>query len=513
MVSLRYFFSMTAEYWKGSLFGLLFFLALIGILVFEKEKIKRYALLWYTLLVLVFIYNPVTLFISRKVLEPSTFDQYYLRFFSLLPVMVVIAYVCTILLSRLAGGKKLVAVLAVCFVLAASGKCIYAHDWYTKADNRNKVPQDVVTICDIFANEDADTIRIMAPQKVAVYLRQMDSRFSMPYGRFLPDEGLELTALKPDCASVAKYAAKKDVDYVVVWANESTLNAFLDYGFTEYGRTANYAVLRPYTPSWIMTEYDMTSGDQGIFYTVEDAKGKSLIVIDGGDAENEQQVRDVINEKGGVVDAWIITHYHQDHVDSFNAIYEKPEGITIKEVYASPLDANLFHGIAQKWDDVDSFDKFMEITKDATNINYVKRGDVVKFDDLTITFYNTFDDKVMDFNQDIPNNSSLVFKLATKNRSALICGDCHSDLITEYLADTYKDELKANILQCGHHGNNSMPVETGIYELVNPEVAVFDTPTKIMTSPNYTAGALAAYFQERGIRIIWYETAPNIFGL
>ena len=98
-------------------------------------------------------------------------------------------------------------------------------------------------------------------------------------------------------------------------------------------------------------------------------------------------------------------------------------------------------------------------------------------------------------------------------RSVLICGDCHSRYMADYLVNTYGDKLKADILQCGHHGNNSMPEDTGFYETVAPEAAIFDTPDKIMTSPNYTAGALAAYLQQLGSRIIWYKSAPNVFGL
>ena len=509
----NYLLSVSKDYWGSFLFPLLLVAGLIGILILEKEKIKRYTFLWYSIVVLVFIYNPITLIICSKVLEESTFDQYYLRFFTLLPVMIVVAYMFTLVLGKLSGIKKLCGFLIICVAIALLGNCIYTEDWYTKAENRNKVPQDVVTICDLFGDYEEEQIRIMAPQDVAVYLRQMDSRFSMPYSRSLPDEAYELTNEKPDVSAVVEYAKKKDVDYVVVSAIPDILNAYLNYGFELYGRTANYAVLMPNDPTWLVTEYSMESEDQGMFYTLENLQDDTLLVIDGGDAQNEQLVRDTIIEKGGTVDAWILTHYHQDHVDSFNAIYEDPQEIKIKDVYVTPLDAEKFYSVAQEWDDVDSFDKFLKVTEDAANINYVSRDDVLTFDDLTITFFNAYDDVVIDCATDIPNNDSLVFKLETDSRSMLICGDCHSEYMAEYFVDNYGDELKADILQCGHHGNNSMPTDTGFYEEVNPEVAIFDTPDKIMFSPEYTAGALGSYLQDLGVRIVWYSTAPNTFGL
>jgi beta-lactamase superfamily II metal-dependent hydrolase len=505
--------NITSEYWGSFRFGLLFIVAAVAIFVLEKDRIKRYSFLWYSLIGIIIIYNPLTLFILQLFIEKNLFNDYYMRLFSLIPIMPIIAYGLTLLVTRFEGKKRLVATLASLAVIALLGKCIYAQDWYTKAENRNKVPQDVITICDLFADYQGDLIKIMAPQKANVFLRQMDSRFSMPYGRAVPDEALELTAENPDVLAVANYANEKDVDYIVVWAADDTLNAFLNYGYKLYGRTENYAVLENVRPTWLMTEYPMSSGEQGIFYTIENPTTGTLIVIDGGDAANEQLVREVINAKGGAVDAWIITHYHQDHVDAFNAIYADPKGITIKQVYATPLDEDTFNQVAQEWDDVKSFQKFQKLAKTSTNINYVKRDDVLTYNDLTITFFNAFDEVVKDFAYDIPNNDSLVFKIETPNRSALILADCHNDFMAEYFMKEYGEKLQADILQCAHHGNNSIPEDTGFYELVNPQVAIFDTPTKIMTSPQYTAGALAAYLANMGVRITWYKSAPNVFGL
>ncbi|MBR5636677.1 MAG: MBL fold metallo-hydrolase, partial [Pseudobutyrivibrio sp.] len=460
-------------------------------------------------------YNPVTLMICRKVLEPSTFSAYYLRLYSIIPILPIIAYGITLLLKRLNGVKKLVGVILSVALLILVGNCLYTEDWFTKAENRNKVPQDVVTICDLFADYEGDTIRIMAPQDIAVYLRQMDSRFSMPYSRYIPDEAYELTNPEPKPDVIVEYAKENNVDYVVVSAIEGVLNTYLNYGFKLYGRTPYYAVLMPNDPAWILTEYADESGDQGLAYTLKNINDGTFIVIDGGNAGNEQQMRQVIKDNGGNVDAWILTHYHKDHIDTFNAIYEDPKGIKIQEIIATPLDEDTFYNLnLQEWDDIDTYKKFKEITKEATNINYVNRDDELSFTDgLKITFFNACDEVVLKNPEDIPNNCSLVFKIETSDRSVLICADAHSKYLADYLVDTYGDELNSDILQCGHHGNNSMPTESGFYDVVSPEIAIFDGPDWLMTSSKYTAGVLAAYLQNLGARIIWYNTAPNVFGL
>lgn len=512
MVWLKELYSITREYWGHIIFLAIFVLALLIILIWEKEKIKRYAFLWYSCLVLAFIYNPVSFYVCKHFLEPSTFDQYYKRFFTLVPITIIVAFALTLLVSRLTGVKRLAAVLAGCIAIAVIGKCIYLEDWYTKADNRNKVPQDVVTICDIFADYEGDKINIMAPQDIAVYLRQMDSRFSMPYSRYLPEEAYELTNESPDTQLISDYCVSKKLDFLIVSAAEGVLEAYEKAGFEVYGRTPYYAVLNPPNTAWELMEYEDESGDQGLCYFMHNKMDGSLIVIDGGHKENAGLVRYIINQYGGHVDAWILTHYHKDHVDAFNEIYEDPQGITIDNVYATPLDADVFHSVAQEWDDVDSYDKFMELTKGADNVNYIHRDDILEFsDNLKLTFFNACDYVVIDSAEDIPNDASLVFKMETENRSILICGDCHTKYMGDYLVETYGDKLHADILQCGHHGNNSIPFDTGFYEAVDPQIAIFDTPEWIMTSANYTAGALAGQLKEMGVEIRYYNTSPNGF--
>ena len=517
MVWLNFIKDITQQYWGDFGYVTLFLLALVTIFFIKRDSLKRGVILLYTTVVLIFIYNPITYYVCQSFMEQTTFVQYYQRFFSVLPVFVIIAFGATLLVDRFKGVKKLAAVIGCIALLMVLGDCLYKEDWFTKAENRNKVPQDVVTICDIFADYSGDTIRIMAPQDIAVYLRQMDSRFSMPYSRYIPDEAYQLTNQFPEPQVIVDYAKENNVDFVVVSAVDTTLNTYLNYGFKLFGRTPYYAVLEPNDPTWILTEYADSTEDQGLAYTLTNMEDGTLIVIDGGNAGNHETMREAIKANGGKVDAWYLTHYHKDHIGAFNEIYADPKGIKIENIYVTPLEEDTFYGLnLMEWDDVDDFKKFHELTDGADNIHVVSRDEEMTFgkkQDLKITALNVGDDVVLGNPEDIPNNVSLVLKLQTKDRSALICADAHSKYLAEYLVDTYGQDLKADILQCGHHGNNSMPVETGFYEMVRPEVAIFDAPDWLMTGSEYTAGQLADYLQKLGSRVVWFNTAPNIFGL
>ena len=72
--------------------------------------------------------------------------------------------------------------------------------------------------------------------------------------------------------------------------------------------------LQKTAPSCKIPEYARASGNQTMFYTIED-KNNHLILIDGGWTSDAGQVWKVIEEHNTIVDLWIITH--PDHMGAF----------------------------------------------------------------------------------------------------------------------------------------------------------------------------------------------------
>lgn len=507
--------SITRTYWGRLLFAAIFVVALIAVLVLEKEKIKRFVLVYYSLIIAVFIYNPVTYIGCRYIFRDSeTFQQYYVRFFSLLPVFVILAYVFMLIITKFSGVKKLIAWVCCLAIICLGGTCVYGQDWYTKADNSQKVPNDVFEIVNYIQHDLAtdQKISILAPTELAVYMRQIEPKFSLPYTRDANEIDVQLTSDTPNAAAVLDYASGNGTELVVAKKSESSNQAFAKAGFLKTFDTDKYTVYELPTISWVLTQYPDDSGLQGSFYTMENTADKTLIVIDGGSTENEKKVRKVINEKGGKVDLWILTHYHEDHCGAFNAIAGNPQGIEITSVVASHLDQDVFYEVAKDWDDVETYDTFLYTMSGESNLVYVNRGDhLTMFDGLKISFFNAYDDVVKYAVDDIPNNCSLVFKIETANKSVLFCGDCHNENITGYMINTFGKELQADIMQVGHHGNNSMPTDTGIYEVVDPDIACFDAPEWLMTNEDYSAIVLSEYLENKGIVVKDFTSAPNYF--
>lgn len=261
--------------------------------------------------------------------------------------------------------------------------------------------------------------------------------------------------------------------------------------------------------TWILVQYADASGNQGMFYTMKNPFNGALIVVDGGWPENESYVRAVLEENGNVVDAWFLTHYHGDHISAFNAIYQNPRGVTIKKVYATPLDWDTFSEVCRDWDTPESFRSFLDLIRDE-DVTYLKAGDLISIKNLEVEVFHSYDDSLKGYyRDDIPNNASLIFRISGKKDSILFCGDAHQAPLADYLMDTWKEKLHAGYVQTGHHGNNSFPKR--FYEAVDSDTALFDAPEWLMTGEDYTAYKLKNYFEKQGVTVWDYTTAPNSF--
>lgn len=166
---------------------------------------------------------------------------------------------------------------------------------------------------------------------------------------------------------------------------------------------------------WTITQFGDDSGNQAEFYTVRNNDDGTLIVIDGGGEANTDQVKSVINLFGGHVDHWFLTHYDEDHASVFNNIYANPDGITIGEVYCTPLDYDYYlECAADRWWDVPwVYETFLNQTAGDERIHFLNRGDVFEIDGLSIEVFNSYDQMVVDTGSaDVANYGSLLFMIS-----------------------------------------------------------------------------------------------------
>lgn len=258
---------------------------------------------------------------------------------------------------------------------------------------------------------------------------------------------------------------------------------------------------------YLVTQYPDATGQQGTFYTIE--KEGSLMIVDGGWADNANAVREVIRQHGNVVDAWIISHPHKDHAGAFNVIYNDPQGITVRELYDNGYDYDFIESAGEPYDDITVMEEFYRLTKDADNLTHLKRGDRLKVCGLELEVFNAFDDAVISHvggEKDYQNNASLLFKLSSGENSILFCSDIKYDM-SDYLLESWGSRLSSDYVQTGHHGNWSF-YDT-FYERTDASVYFIDAPTAITGSPDFPASALKQGLAEQGNTVFDFSTAPN----
>lgn len=256
---------------------------------------------------------------------------------------------------------------------------------------------------------------------------------------------------------------------------------------------------------WTVTQYGFPESSQFMFYTLINGTG-DLIVVDGGYDVGEAYVREIITELGGVVDAWIVTHPHPDHAGAFNKIYAKPNGIKIKQVYATRLNAELYEEKAQEWDGIETFREFLEVTEGKENIEYLQRGEELIVCGLRMKVLNAYDDKVEAISEDLCNDGSLMFKISGKEKSMLFCADV-GGVMSETILQDFGEELEADYVQMGHHGNGGM-IDL-FYERTMAEAAFFDAPNWLAYGENYSTSGRIKFMQLMGAEVYTYATAPN----
>ncbi len=209
---------------------------------------------------------------------------------------------------------------------------------------------------------------------------------------------------------------------------------------------------------------------QMMSYVIRSDGGK-VIVIDGGNAGDAAYLADFLKGQGGTVDAWFITHAHDDHFDALGEILKNPGALKIGAIYSSlPTQAWIDqHGVASE---KASFARFQEaLAQGKRTVTELSLGQEMEIDGIRIEVLGV---KNPEITVNPVNNSSLVLRISDKSKSVLFLADLGVQGGEKLLQSPLADRLPSDYVQMAHHGQNG--VNEAFYRRVNPSYCLWPTP-------------------------------------
>ncbi len=509
------------EFFGTGLYLGLFWLAVAALILFEKEKKKREFFLGQILVFFAVYLFPASAYL---IMRYCIGDTVYWRMFWLLPVTVMISYLFTNALDYAKGRRRKTVVAALLvFAVIQGGSPVYNEQNFSIASNYYKLNQDVLAVCEAVSKDArANGIEkkgLVVPNQLATEIRQYDASIRMPYGRnAIRGEKISKTAARIydavnggnlDAAALSYYAKKGGYPYFAYMTGEKA-EEIRNAGYQFVENVGNYDIYRLGDVQYgkkdlLITQYGDFEGNQSMFYTIRDYKNR-LVVVDGGWDVNADSVRSKIKSMGGSVDAWILTHPHDDHIGAFCEIYKNPDGIKIKKVYAVDMAAPELCLKNAPWDGVDMYQRFLEL--EIPNLKLLHAGDKIKKGQIRIEVLNAYEDKTDELSDDLLNDGSMMFLVKGKTEKMLFCSDVGKSMST-YLMEKYGDILDCEYVQMGHHGNGGLLPE--FYKKVSPDAAFFDAPGWLFydTTGTYNTPEKRKLMESIGCAIYSFETTPN----
>lgn len=199
----------------------------------------------------------------------------------------------------------------------------------------------------------------------------------------------------------------------------------------------------------------------------------ALIMFDGGHACETEYLHEYLLGLGGHVDAWFLTHAHDDHVQAIYDMLDKYDDVTVDKVcYNFPCDDWLIErdpgGEAIRM----STNLRRCFTEQNIPVDTVQRGDFYEFDGMTVRVLRVPDEAIT---SDPINNSSTVYRVEADGKSILILGDLGALAGLQLLEITDPALIKADYVQMAHHGQNGVTRE--VYEAARPDYCLWPTPS------------------------------------
>jgi beta-lactamase superfamily II metal-dependent hydrolase len=185
----------------------------------------------------------------------------------------------------------------------------------------------------------------------------------------------------------------------------------------------------------------------GNSYVIQTVNGK-VIVMDGGTGHETNYLRGFISALGAEVEAWFVSHPHDDHIQALTEIIKDPKDIKIKAIYHSRFTEDLMKTENDaEYKIIKNFYAQLDGLKE-TKVVDCHCGDMLEIDGVN---FKILSEKNPEMLTNI-NDQSMVIKVWDKKKSFVFLGDLGVNGGRKLMESKYMEDVKCDYIQMAHHG-------------------------------------------------------------
>lgn len=218
--------------------------------------------------------------------------------------------------------------------------------------------------------------------------------------------------------------------------------------------------------AWQIPSHSNTIGNSYVFRT----KTGKVIVMDGGYPEEAFTLRGFIGALGNEVEAWFISHPHDDHMGALWEILKQgTQDLRIKAIYHSKITDEVIDAEPSEAGKTrDFYDRLNKCEAKVTDIQ--QAGQVFDFDGMKLKIVSV----ATQLTVNPYNNNSMIMRVWDKRKSMVFLGDAGVECGDLALKGPYAQDLNCDYLQMAHHGQNGCSEE--FYRSIKFRACLWPTP-------------------------------------
>ena len=221
-----------------------------------------------------------------------------------------------------------------------------------------------------------------------------------------------------------------------------------------------------------------TATDQQQLAGVFRSSDGKVLVVDGGVAADSAHLISVIQEFGGTVDAWLITHPQDDHIGALYDILENhSDAIEISNVYFQFHDYD-WYGEADPaeqemvWNLIHALKKLPAERLHGFSDEAIHKNDFIRLSE-NLSF-QVLNDSLSLTGAYAVNNSGLMYDIELEGKHIIVLGDMGPDGGDCLLPEISLRRLQTDYVVMAHHGQNG--VRENFYRALNPKACIWSCP-------------------------------------